>query len=72
MYRENILKALQEANRPLGIDTIRAKAGIKAWETTKAILLELMAEGKIVGMKTGKGWIFGRPEVMEVVKFERR
>lgn len=70
-YRRSILKVLGEADEPLGIETIKAKAGIKVWETAKAILLELLTEGKIAGMKTGKSWIFGRPETMVIVMVSR-
>ena len=52
---------------PLGIETIRKKTGIRVWETAKAILLELVVEGRIAGMKTGKSWVFGRPETMRIV-----
>ncbi len=57
-YREKVLNVVREADMPLGIETIRKKAGIKIWETSKAILLELVIQGKISGMKTGKSWIF--------------
>lgn len=66
-YHDSVLKVIREADMPLGIETIRKKAGIKIWETAKAILLELVVEGKIAGMKTGKSWVFGRPETMRIV-----
>jgi len=66
-YRDSVLKVIREADMPLGIETIRKKTGIRVWETAKAILLELVVEGKIAGMKTGKSWVFGRPETMRIV-----
>ena len=71
-YRKNILKVLGEAKEPLGIETIKEKAGVKVWETAKAILLELVFESKIAGMKTGKSWVFGRPETMDHAMITRR
>ncbi|MBN1357571.1 hypothetical protein JW988_02270 [Candidatus Bathyarchaeota archaeon] len=66
-YRESILSVVLKAECPLAIETIRRKAGIKVWETTKALLLELMVEGKIAGLKTGKSWVFSNREKMNVI-----
>ena len=66
-YREEILNVIQKADRPLSIENVRTRVGIKIWETAKALLLELLVEGKILGLKTGKSWVFGRPETMTPV-----
>jgi hypothetical protein len=66
-YRETILSVVLNADHPLGIETIRRESGIKVWETAKALLLELIIEGKISGMKTGKSWVFSKHEKMNVI-----
>jgi hypothetical protein len=70
-YKECLLKTLREANEPLAIETLRVISGIKCWETAKALLLELVMEGKVVGLKTSKSWIFGMPEVMEPIMIKK-
>jgi len=43
---------------PMDVENIRLKTGLKNWESTKSILLELVLQGTIFGQKTTKGWIF--------------
>lgn len=43
---------------PMDVENIRLKAGLKNWESTKAILLEMVLLGTIMGQKTTKSWIF--------------
>jgi hypothetical protein len=57
-YKSNILEVLSQAEKPMDIYNIKVKAGIKNWETCKAILLELLIEGKIKGQRSTKGWTF--------------
>jgi len=71
-YHGKVLQVLRNAETPLSVEAVRVKAGIKSWVTAKAVLLELLAKGKIVGMKTDKSWIFGLPETMKVLKVESR
>jgi len=47
---------------PCDVENVRITAGLKSWEATKAMLLELMVEGKIYGRKTTKSWIFWQKE----------
>lgn len=56
--KQRILDVIAESKLPTDIETIRIKAGLKAWIQCKALCMELMAERKIVGQKTTKSWIF--------------
>lgn len=57
-YKEKALKAVRNSPIPIDTENVRVKAGIKSWVTSKAVLLELLCEGKICGQKTTKSWIF--------------
>ncbi len=57
-YRLRILEILARAEVPLDVENVRTIAGIRNWESTKSILLELVVEGKISGARTSKGWVF--------------
>ena len=52
------MEVLEEAVMPMDVENIRIKAGLKNWESTKAILLEMVLQGTITGQKTTKSWIF--------------
>jgi hypothetical protein len=56
--REKIREALKESQIPMDVENVRLKAGLKNWESTKAILLEMVLQGSISGQKTTKSWIF--------------
>jgi len=56
--RGAILNVLRESDILLDVENIRVKAGLKNWESTKAILLELVLDRKIQGHRTSKGWVF--------------
>jgi hypothetical protein len=55
---QKIVNVLSEARMPMDVENIREKTGLKNWESTKSILLELVLQGTILGQKTTKGWIF--------------
>jgi hypothetical protein len=57
-HQEKIVSVLSEAGLPMDVENIRLKTGLKNWESTKSILLELVLQGTILGQKTTKGWIF--------------
>ncbi len=57
-YNDSVLRAVLNSDRPVDVENVRKTAGIKVWETAKAILLDLMAQGQIHGVKTTKSWIF--------------
>jgi len=52
------MEVLEEAVMPMDVENIRVRAGLKNWESTKAILLEMVLQGTIIGQKTTKSWIF--------------
>jgi hypothetical protein len=56
--KERIASVLKESQIPMDVENIRARAGLKNWESTKAILLEMVLQGSILGQKTTKSWIF--------------
>ena len=56
--RDRILHVLSGATIPMDVENVRIKSGLKTWESTKALLLELVVEGIISGQKTTKSWVF--------------
>ena len=56
--RTRVLHHLSLTEIPQTVEAIRTAAGIGNWQSAKAILLELLAEGKIKGMKTSSSWVF--------------
>ncbi len=71
-YQLRILETLNQSAIPMDVENIRLKAGLKNWESTKAILLELVILGKILGQKTTKGWIFWTNDAFNVRSFKKR
>jgi hypothetical protein len=55
---EKIKATLQESAMPMDVENVRLSAGLKNWESTKALLLEMVLRGEISGQKTTKSWIF--------------
>lgn len=58
LRQQRIMEVLEEAVMPMDVENIRIRAGLKNWESTKAILLEMVLQGTIIGQKTTKSWIF--------------
>jgi len=57
-YQEKIVEVLADAKMPMDVENVRLQTGLKNWESTKSILLEMVLQGSIAGEKTTKGWIF--------------
>lgn len=57
-HREKIVSVLASSPIPMDVENVRLKTGMKNWESTKALLLELVVQGDIKGQRTTKGWIF--------------
>jgi len=57
-YKEKIRDVLAGSPIPMDVENVRLKTGLKNWESTKAILLEMVLQGTIQGQKTTKSWIF--------------
>src|SRR5437867_11895617 len=55
--RDRILHVLSGATIPMDVESVRIKSGLKNWESTKALLLELVVEGIISRQKTTKSWV---------------
>ena len=49
--------AIATASFPVGIDYVAKKIGCN-WGTARAILFNLMIDGRIRGQKTALGWVF--------------
>jgi len=57
-HQQKIMEVLGEAMMPMDVENVRVQVGMKNWESTKSILLEMVLQGSIEGQKTTKGWIF--------------
>jgi len=57
-YTEIIRSVLAKSPKPMDIENVRVTAGLKNWESTKSILLEMLLQGMISGHRTGRSWIF--------------
>lgn len=55
---EKVFDVLRNASQPLSIDAVRYRTEIRSWDKARALLLELLYEKKIEGIKTSKSWIF--------------
>jgi hypothetical protein len=56
--QREVVDVLRMSDAPLAIETIRRACRIGSWVTAKSILLELMVQNEICGVKTSKSWIF--------------
>jgi hypothetical protein len=56
--QQKIKQVLTETKIPMDVENIREQSGLKNWESTKSILLEMVLQGSILGQRTTKGWIF--------------
>jgi len=57
-HKQRIREVLKESAIPMDVENVRLRAGLKNWESTKALLLEMVLQGMIHGQKTTKSWIF--------------
>ena len=57
-HQQKIVEVLADAKMPMDVENVRLQSGLKNWESTKSILLEMVLQGSIAGQKTTKGWIF--------------
>jgi hypothetical protein len=57
-YKEKIFAVLENAPHPMDVENVRLKAGMKNWESTKSILLEMLLQGSISGHRTARSWLF--------------
>ena len=57
-YEEKILNFLSNTTEPTDVEKIRKACRIGNWNTALKHCLELLIQGRILGQKTSKGWIF--------------
>jgi hypothetical protein len=70
--REKVREVLKESEIPMDVENVRLRAGLKSWESTKAILLEMVLQGSILGQKTTKSWIFWVNTPVALLKHTKR
>jgi len=56
--KERIVQVLENSLIPMDVENVRLNAGMKNWESTKSILLEMVLQGAIRGQRTSRSWIF--------------
>ena len=57
-HHQKVVEVLADAKMTMDVENVRLQSGLKNWESTKSILLEMVLQGNIAGQKTTKGWIF--------------
>lgn len=45
--REKIMQVLESSPVPMDVENVRLRAGMKNWESTKSILLEMVLQGSV-------------------------
>jgi len=70
--KDRIREVLKESQIPMDVENVRLRAGLKNWESTKAILLEMVLQGSIRGQKTTKSWIFWVNTPIALVQYAKR
>ena len=55
--RDQALEVLSTSDVPVSIDYVRHHLSV-CWQTARAVLFNLVLEGKIRGTKTTAGWFF--------------
>lgn len=66
-YRQTVYAIVCNSPAPISIESVRKKAEIKSWVTAKSILLELLLQGQIFGLKSDKSWVFGNRNTMTAI-----
>jgi len=56
--KQRIVQVLENSLVPMDVENVRLNSGMKNWESTKAILLEMVLQGSIRGQRTSRSWIF--------------
>ena len=69
--KAKVLKVIEGAERPLSVEAVRVRVGVKSWHLIQSLLFGLMAEGKIAGLETSKRWVFGKLDVMKPVTLSK-
>jgi hypothetical protein len=61
--RQRVLQAVNAEKTPQAVEHVRASSGLVNWESTKAILMELVLEGEIKAIRGSNGWLFYRKDL---------
>lgn len=57
-YQQKIVSFLNKASEPVDVEKIRTACSIGNWNTALTNCLDLLVQGKIMGQKTSRGWVF--------------
>jgi len=57
-YQQKIVSFLNKATEPVDVEKIRTACSIGNWNTALTNCLDLLVQGKIMGQKTSRGWVF--------------
>lgn len=52
-----VVEIVRDAGMPVSVDYVGYNAGV-SWTTARAILFELILQGRVLAQKTSKSWIF--------------
>jgi CRISPR/Cas system-associated endonuclease Cas3-HD len=55
--RAKVLAVVNESERPVDITYVASKLSL-TWPTTRVLLLELVTEKKLYGLRTSSAWVF--------------
>lgn len=67
---QNVIQTLKVSDMPLSIEAVKFRSKMSSWGTTRSILLELLVNGKIRGLKSSNGWIFWSLQLQPLPKEE--
>ncbi len=55
MYKQRILDVVNSSDQPVTVTFVKARADLRNWESTKALLLELVLERQLYAFRTTEG-----------------
>ena len=56
--KERVLAVLRNSEKPLNVSEIQRLADIETWDSTKQVLVDLEAEGKVEHFRSGRYLLF--------------
>ena len=65
-WKDRALEVMKQADGPIGVQEVADDLNV-AWATARALLLQLLVDKKIQGMRTGHGWLFFVPGKLQEV-----
>lgn len=62
--QEKTLEIVEKAEGPVDVKFVAKQLGV-AWATARALLMNLLVERKVQGMKTRNGWIYATGDKLQ-------